>query len=372
MAVVDQSGQRLIVFGLAEQSYALDAASIREVVPVGPLTVVPGLPEWARGVMRMRDEVVLVADLRTCLGLEVGTASEVTRVLVATAGDRALGLLVDAVTEVRALDADDAAALNKGARHRHGVTAHFDGREVLVLDVEAVFALAAVSAERSDEAPPAQPIDLVPGAPATRSAAPAAAEHSNWEALVEQGTANALVGLSRMIGRDAEMSALHLRKVATAEIIGELAPEDSAVAIHLGVTGAATGDIVLIYERATACAFADLLMVQPIGTTTDLGEIERSALSEMGNVLAGFFLNALADASGLNLIPSPPTMLIGDAAELRTLVSTAHASEEHAYLSEALFHVDAQEVAGSFFVAPSAELVRVLDESMAGQLAAAA
>lgn len=42
-------------------------------------------------------------------------------------------------------------------------------------------------------------------------------------------------------------------------------------------------------------AFADLTMGQPIGTTRSLGEMERSALVEMGNVTRSLFPNALSE-----------------------------------------------------------------------------
>jgi chemotaxis protein CheC len=195
---------------------------------------------------------------------------------------------------------------------------------------------------------------------------------SIWHALAEEGTTSALIGLSRMIGSEARLSSLLLRQVPAAEILTALAPGDQTVAIHLGVSGAATGDIVLTYDAVVACAFADLLMAHPPGTTVDLGDIERSALSEMSNVLAGSFLNALADASSLRLMPSPPTMLIGASAGLRSLVTASSMADEHAYLSEALFHVGERAISGSFVVAPSPDLIHALQRGMVAQLARAA
>ena len=50
----------------------------------------------------------------------------------------------------------------------------------------------------------------------------------------------------------------------------------------------------LMYNPKMAYGFVDLLMGQPEGTTKALGEIESSALGELGNIMGSSFLNALA------------------------------------------------------------------------------
>ena len=67
-----------------------------------------------------------------------------------------------------------------------------------------------------------------------------------------------------------------------------------AIGIYLTVSGSADGHIMLMYNPKMAYGFVDLLMGQPEGTTKALGEIESSALGELGNIMGSSFLNALA------------------------------------------------------------------------------
>jgi len=376
MPTVEASEQQrqLVLFRLGDGWFAADIQSAREIVPFGGVTSLPGLAPWALGVMRVRGEVVPVADLSARLNGKAAADSSSDRVgdrvVVIEVGDEVVGVLVDAVSDVLRVPASAVQpppALIAAGSYVEGVI-QVDDRLVTLIDVGRLFD---PSGDRSAAAPSTAPhLELVEAGDEAM-AAPTVSDDA-WLGLVRQGTANAMVGLSQMIGREAELHELRLRHVSAEDLTSALGPDEQAVAIHLGVTGAATGDIVMIYERDIACSFADLLMWQPVGTTSDLGEIERSALSEMGNVLSGFFLNALADATGLNLMPSPPTMVVGSPDELEEILSRARPSGEHTYLSEAVYGVDGREIAGSFFVAPSLELVAALEAGLTSQEALAA
>src|SRR3712207_8468447 len=52
------------------------------------------------------------------------------------------------------------------------------------------------------------------------------------------------------------------------------------------------------------------MLRRPTGSSTGLGELERSAVKEAGNILSGAYMNALSDFMGLMLLPSPPSLAI--------------------------------------------------------------
>lgn len=183
-----------------------------------------------------------------------------------------------------------------------------------------------------------------------------------WAALVSMGTDNAMHGLSQMIGQDIEVRSFGLRRVPVVslpEIVGGADAE--AVGIYLTVSGSADGHLMLMYDPSIAYAFIDLLMMQPIGTTTSLDAMGRSALGEMGNVIGAFFLNAIADASGLDLRPSPPAVMTDMAgALLDVVISDILLSQDETYVAESTFQVSGQEISGNFLVMPSEELLTAL------------
>ncbi len=179
-----------------------------------------------------------------------------------------------------------------------------------------------------------------------------------WAELVSVGTSNAMSGLSQMIGQEITVSSFTLRRVpvsAIPRLVG--GPEVTAVGIYLTVSGSADGHLMLMYEPKIACAFVDLIMGNPADTTKVLGEMEQSALGEMGNIIGAFFLGALADATGLTLRPSPPIVMMDMAGALLDVVSAdLLLTEDETYLAETTFSTPGREISGVFFVMPSEAL----------------
>lgn len=180
--------------------------------------------------------------------------------------------------------------------------------------------------------------------------------------LIVQGTANAISGLSQMLDLDIEVTTLVARKMPvmdTPDVLG--GPEALTVGIYLSVTGAAGGHIFLVYPSSIALTLVDLLMGQPIGTTRSLEEMEASALAEMGNIMGSFFLNALADLTGLALHPSPPAVMMDMAgAILDAVLADILRESDDVLMVETKFGVQDQEISGLFLVMPSPDLLRVL------------
>ena len=105
-----RTGQYL-TFWLGDEAFALDIRNVREIIQHGPMTSVPLMPAFVRGVINLRGAVVPVIDLNARFGREPAQVGKKTCVVIFDAlrdGERTeLGLMVDAVSEVVDL-ADDA------------------------------------------------------------------------------------------------------------------------------------------------------------------------------------------------------------------------------------------------------------------------
>lgn len=180
-----------------------------------------------------------------------------------------------------------------------------------------------------------------------------------WAELVSIGTSNAMAGLSQMIGQDIDVSSFALTRVPVDSIPNLVGgAEAPSVGIYLQVDGAADGHLMLIFDPKIAFAFVDLLMMQPPDTTTEMGPMASSALGEMGNVIGAFFLNAIADATGLSLRPSPPTVMTDMAGALLDVVSAdILLYSDDTYLANTTFSTTEREISGAFFVMPSQALL---------------
>jgi chemotaxis protein CheC len=88
---------------------------------------------------------------------------------------------------------------------------------------------------------------------------------------------------------------------------------------------------------------------------------ERSAVQEVGNILASSFLSGLGDLLGKPLMPSPPEIHLDDLKGLMGQVAAdleGHASE--ILVVQALFEDPEQLIEGRFFVLPEMESLEAM------------
>ncbi|MES2957479.1 MAG: chemotaxis protein CheW [Pseudomonadota bacterium] len=99
-----------LTFTLGEEVFAMDIVTVREIIQYGPMTTVPLMPAFVRGVINLRGAVVPVIDLQARFGRAAADVGKKTCIVIFDAvrsGERVeLGLLVDAVSEVIEIAAD--------------------------------------------------------------------------------------------------------------------------------------------------------------------------------------------------------------------------------------------------------------------------
>lgn len=185
-----------------------------------------------------------------------------------------------------------------------------------------------------------------------------------WTEIVTEGVTNAILGLGQMMGQEVILTSMKARQIAVkdaAELVG--GPEETAAAIYLSISGPASGHMIVIYQPKTAFELIDMLMDEPVGTTTELGEMEQSVLGEMGNIFGSFFLNALGDATNLDLRISPPAVMMDMAgAILDAVLADIMLEMDEALVLETVFGTKDKQINGSFLCLPSLGLQTALAE----------
>jgi purine-binding chemotaxis protein CheW len=150
----NDANKNLVGFVVGDVHYAVDIGGVREIVNPLPLTPLPHTPPEVAGVADHRGEVVPVIDLRVRFNLARRPAERGTKWILITIGNRVVGLVVDAVTEVFGSRNDDIRPTpevggNSDLRGISGVARH-EGKLTFVLDtarfLEIVEALSAVGA----------------------------------------------------------------------------------------------------------------------------------------------------------------------------------------------------------------------------------
>ena len=146
-AGITESAQYL-TFKLLDENFAVDVAKVREILDYTPATKVPGTPDYMRGVINVRGNVVPVLDMRLKFGLDKTDRTVDTCIVVmeiAVEEDTAvLGALVDSVQEVVELDPGQIEPPPRiGTRWRteflKGVGKR-NGELIIILDIDRIFA----------------------------------------------------------------------------------------------------------------------------------------------------------------------------------------------------------------------------------------
>ncbi len=172
--------------------------------------------------------------------------------------------------------------------------------------------------------------------------------------MANVGIYNAARGLSGMVGESLTVDNPGVKLVPLTDIPNLLGgPEAEAVGIYLRAEGSLGGQIMLVVPYNKSLELADMIIGLPSGTTTQLGSLERSALAEMGNVTGTFFMNAVAEATGLAIRPSPPAVMVDMVgAVLDIVLATAAQLSEHVMMIQATFGCAGREVVTDFWMIP--------------------
>ncbi len=180
-----------------------------------------------------------------------------------------------------------------------------------------------------------------------------------WTWMVSKGIANALSGLSEMTGHEIKVNSLDLKWLPANEagvVLGGTGA--SGIGIYLSINGDATGHLLLMLEPGVAFRLIDMQLDLTPGSTQHLGEMERYALEDIGNITGTFFLNTLADSSNMVLMPSPPQVLVDTVKAIMDVpLGLIMEKQEKALVVKATFRADKRQIDGSFMVLPTMDFI---------------
>ena len=102
---------KYLTFSMANEEYGIGILKIKEIIGMMPITTVPQTPDFVKGVINLRGKVIPVIDLRLRFGMEAIDYNDRTCIIVVeiegSASTIQIGIVVDAVSEVLNVNADD-------------------------------------------------------------------------------------------------------------------------------------------------------------------------------------------------------------------------------------------------------------------------
>ena len=125
------------------------------------------------------------------------------------------------------------------------------------------------------------------------------------------GTGNAVASLALMMEHPFQVGVPEVRFVRYQDVFRELdIHEDIQAGILIRVFGELEGMFLFLMDEAFTHAVLDRMLEEKVRDLTCLDEMDRSVLSELGNIMCGSYIRALSQVTGMETDVSVPDMCI--------------------------------------------------------------
>ena len=94
---------KVLTFNIGEQVYGIEIPYVVEIIEVSPITAVPGVPDYIKGIINVRSKIVPVVNIRSRFGKPEIPFTDRTCVIHVSTGDTSVGLIVDSVADVTSI-----------------------------------------------------------------------------------------------------------------------------------------------------------------------------------------------------------------------------------------------------------------------------
>jgi purine-binding chemotaxis protein CheW len=102
----DIAGHEFLAFTLGKEEYGIDILKVQEIRGYETVTRIANAPEFIKGVVNLRGIIVPIVDMRIKFHLGEPTYDQFTVVIILNIGGRVVGMVVDSVSDVITLSAE--------------------------------------------------------------------------------------------------------------------------------------------------------------------------------------------------------------------------------------------------------------------------
>lgn len=92
---------KFLMCRIGGESYGIDIQHVTDIIELQKITEVPDMPDYVRGVINLRGNVIPVIDMRLRFGMESKEYDDRTVITVVKIKDYSIGFIVDTATEVQ-------------------------------------------------------------------------------------------------------------------------------------------------------------------------------------------------------------------------------------------------------------------------------
>lgn len=101
---------KVMTFNIGDQVYGIEIQFVTEIIEMQPITKVPHLPSFIKGIINVRSKVVPIVDIRSRFGKEEIPYTNRTCIIILSMDDMSVGIIVDSVADVEDIHTQDISA----------------------------------------------------------------------------------------------------------------------------------------------------------------------------------------------------------------------------------------------------------------------
>lgn len=125
------------------------------------------------------------------------------------------------------------------------------------------------------------------------------------------GQGNAASSLSQMVGKTIDISVPAVKLLEFNETVEYLGgPENIVLGMLVTLSGDIKGMMLYVLQKGFANSMISAVFGKELTDLTALDEMDISFITEMGNILAGSYVNAISSLTGLTIDISVPTISV--------------------------------------------------------------
>ena len=121
------------------------------------------------------------------------------------------------------------------------------------------------------------------------------------------GAGNAAAAMSKMVGRRVNIKMPDARHLSIEKAPTIMGKSEVVIAVFNKFDGDRPGSLFLLLDEENALALLGLMLNRKV---KKVGELECSAILEIGNIITGNFLSAVANFLDVLIRPTPPAMKV--------------------------------------------------------------
>ncbi len=170
------------------------------------------------------------------------------------------------------------------------------------------------------------------------------------------GSGNAATALANMIAKKVDMKVPQVKVLDYKEVPKILGGEENiVVGIYFELVEEVVGNIMFVLDLESAKNLTNMLLNKE-DDSLELDEMDMSALSEVGNILASSYVNSLSALTGLKLAISVPSLAVDMAGAILSVPAIQFGYvADHILFIETQFEEGNNQVSGNLFLIPDVD-----------------